>query len=198
MHLPRLNQPDKYAGLYIFDFGEQVAVGYTADEVAVLLESENHAGGKVYRIHRALPDGTMELVGVPAEQFQLEDGLLFWRHLVREARSDFEELKRLAGEVTPPCRMKVQLAKLEGADPAYVSIIIFPAEFTHDVSDWLHEIGFEGGDVVEGGPSQVSEYYQASPLVIDRHQLWSASSGASRSPQEVLASVHEPVQRKFA
>jgi len=198
MHLPRLNSPEKYTGLYIFDFGEQVAVGYTADEVAVLLESEAYAEGKVYRIHRALPDGTMELAGVAREKFNLEDGLLFWRQQVREARADFEELRRAAADIAPPCRMKLQLAKIDGAAPAYLSALIFPAEFTHDVADWLHAVDFDGGDVVEGGPSQVSDYYHAQPLIIDRHQLWSASSGTSRQPEEVLASVHEPIQRKFA
>ena len=61
MKMPELTSADKYAGLYVFDFGEQAAVGYTAEEIAVLLESEKYRTGKVYRIHRALPDGTMEL-----------------------------------------------------------------------------------------------------------------------------------------
>lgn len=198
MHLPRLETPEKYAGLYVFDFGEQVAVGYTADEVAVLLESEKYAEGKIYRIHRAQPDGTMELAGVPRERFNLEDGLLFWRQQVRDARSDFEALKHGAEGTAPPCRMKLQLAKLEGAHPGYLTALIFPAEFTHDVADWLLDITFEGGDVVEGGPSQVSAYYQDQPLIIDRYQLWPNASGLTRRPEEVLASVHEPIQRRFA
>jgi len=59
MRLPELESPEKYGGLYVFDFGEQVAVGYTADEIAVLLESQRYADGKAYRIHRAMPDGTI-------------------------------------------------------------------------------------------------------------------------------------------
>ena len=50
MELPKLVSPESYAGLYVFDFDGQVAVGYTADEIAVLLESERHADGKAYRL----------------------------------------------------------------------------------------------------------------------------------------------------
>ena len=30
MNLPELEKPDKYVGLYIFDFGEHAGVGFTA------------------------------------------------------------------------------------------------------------------------------------------------------------------------
>ena len=197
MRLPALTTAERYVGLYVFDFGDQVAVGYTADEIAVLLESEKYVEGKVYRIHRALPDGTMELQGVPRRKFQLEDGLLFYRAQAEAARAEYDELIELASDEPPPCRMKVQLARIEGAKHKHLAAIIFPAEFTHDVSDWLIRIGFEGGDFVEGGPSQVTDYYAAHPVVIDRRQLWPADSD-SRSAQEVLATTHLAVQRRPA
>lgn len=194
MRLPELKSPEKYGGLYVFDFGEQVAVGYTADEIAVLLESEKYAEGKVYRIHRALPDGTMELQGVSRERFQMEDGLLFHRGGEAEARADFDELLRLAADQRPPCRMKVHLARIGGAAAAASTVIIFPAEFTHSVSDWLTQIGYEGGDTVEGGPSQVTGYYASRVAVLDQRQLWPAAS-MSRPAEEVLATTHLAVQR---
>ena len=40
MTIPSLEQPERYSGLYVFDFGQWTAVGYTADEVERLLESE--------------------------------------------------------------------------------------------------------------------------------------------------------------
>lgn len=40
MKLPPLQDPEKYTGLYIFDFGDHISVGYTADEVAIFLFSE--------------------------------------------------------------------------------------------------------------------------------------------------------------
>ena len=74
MRLPRLDNPQRYAGLFVVDFGETCSVGYTAEEVALLMESEAHADAKVYRIHNAYPDGTMELKGVPRNRFALEAG----------------------------------------------------------------------------------------------------------------------------
>lgn len=197
MKLPGLEQPESYAGLYVFDFAGQVAVGYTADEIAVLLESERYVDGKVYRIHRALPDGTMELQGVSRETFQKEDGLLFHRATRDAARADFEELARMAAAEKPPCRMKLQLAALSGSPTSHLTVVIFPAEYTHDVAEWLNRIGFEGGNVVEGGPSQVTSYYDASPEVLERRQLWPEGS-LSRPAEEVLASTHLAVQRRFA
>ena len=197
MKLPELESPESYAGLYVFDFGDQVAVGYTADEIAVLLESERYADGKVYRIHRALPDGTFELQGISRPQFQMEDGLFFYRATSEAARADFDALMQSSRDVAPPCRMKVQFAEIAGARLGFVTAMIFPAEFTQDVANWLNAISFNGGDVVEGGPSQVSGYYEASPTIVERQQLWAADSG-SRSAEEVLNSTHLPVQRKFA
>ncbi len=67
MKLPKLQKPERYVGLYIFDFGEHTGVGFTAQEVAELLESEKYKNGKVYKIHKAYPDGKLELKGVRAE-----------------------------------------------------------------------------------------------------------------------------------
>ena len=197
MKLPELETPESYAGLYVFDFGDQVAVGYTADEIAVLCESEKYADGKVYRIRRALPDGTIEMEGVSRAVFQLEDGIMFHRLQADKARADFDELNKRADRNPPPCRMKAHLARLEVAKYPHMSVIIFPAEFTHDVADWLNRIGFEGGDSVAGGPSQVTGYYEAKPTVIDRRQ-WMPARSDSRPAKEVLATTHLAIQRKPA
>lgn len=194
MKLPQLENPVSYAGLYVFDFGDQTAVGYTAEEIAVLLESQRYADGKVYRIHRALPDGTMELAGVSRERFLVEDGLLFVRVDETSARADFDELAARATDAPPPCRMKLQLAKLAGSSAVHVTAAIFPAEYTHDVAAWMDQIGFSGGDRVEGGPSQVNDFYASSPTILDRRQLWS-SDGGSRPAEEVLSTTHLAVQR---
>ena len=197
MRLPELESPDRYMGLYVFDFGDQTAVGYTADEIAVLLESDKYRDGKVYRIHRAMPDGTMELQGVARETFLKEDGLFFYRRSRDAARSDFGELVRLAEETPPPCRMKVHLAEIARAGYDVCTAVIFPAECTHDVADWLNRIGFLGGDLVEGGPSQVTDYYAARAVTADRRQLWPARND-SRPAEEVLATTHLAAQRKMA
>ncbi|MHC4441297.1 MAG: hypothetical protein ACYTF1_21005 [Planctomycetota bacterium] len=195
--MPEIESPERYAGLYVFDFGDKVAVGYTADEVAVLLESQKYADGKVYRIHRALPDGTMELQGVSGEKFRCEDGLFFYRADEREAGEDLAKLSELVTGDPPPCRMKAYLAYIPGAKYPHLTAIVFPAEFTDAVAGWLNRIGFNGGDVVEGGISQVTDYYAAGAKVIEDKQWWPADS-ISRPADEVLATTHIPVQRRIA
>lgn len=195
MELPKLQTPEKYTGLYIFDFGEQVAVGYTAREIAVLLESDRYRHGKAYRIHRAAPDGTMELKGVARERFETEDGLFFYRSSEEAAREDFDDLAALANETPPPCRTKAVLARI-GTDPArHVSAIIFPAEYTDDVAHWLNEADYAGGDVVEGGISQVTQFADPDVQTLETRQFWPAAEDESRPAEEVLASTDQLIQR---
>lgn len=195
MELPRLDDPARYAGLYVFDFGDQCAVGYTAAEVATLLEHERYRGGKVYRIHRATPDGRMELAGVSIERFMAEDGVFFYRSVGALAGEDYDELVAVGEGQRPPCRAKVQLAALPGATLGHVTALLYPAEYTEAMGRWLMEAGFRGGDVVEGGISQVTDYYQAGAKVVRRAQLWGVQDGTSRSAEAVLATTHVAVQR---
>ena len=128
MKLPELEKPEKYVGLYIFDFGDHNGVGFTAEEVAELLESEKYRDGKVYKIHKAYPDGRLEIKGVLGETFQLEAGMFFYSGDMETARRDFKGLVNLAVKSTPPCRAKVHLAKY--ADDKLVVALIIPQNTT--------------------------------------------------------------------
>ena len=109
MNLPRVAHPEGYRGLYVVDFGATCSVGYTAEEVALLLESEAYADAKVYRICRARPDGTMELKGVPRERFMLETGLFFYSRDLASGRRDYDQLRALAGAEPMPCRARLYM-----------------------------------------------------------------------------------------
>ena len=194
MKLPLLQDPPAYQGLYIVDFGDHTAVGYTAEEVAILLESERHRDLHLFRIVRAHPDGRIEMKGVTAETFQLEDGMLFFCRDADRARRDFESLRQLADTTAPPCRAKLHLSELPGADLPHVVALIFPAEFADDVAQWLLDHDVSAGERVEGGLSAVTGYYE-DHRQRDTHQVWSRSETASRSREEVLAAVGDGVQR---
>ncbi len=97
-------------GLYAFDFGAWTSVGYTVEEIAMLLESEQYRTGKVYQIVRADPDGRMELRGVSTDRFALEAGMFFYRSESAAAWDDFHQLVQLAERTAPPARCFVQLA----------------------------------------------------------------------------------------
>ena len=111
MELPKLEKSEKYVGLYIFDFGDHTGVGFTAQEVAELLESEKYAGGKVYKIHRAYPDGKLELKGVPAETFELEAGMFFYSSDREDSRRDFKQLVDLARSCYETYRVSLEERK---------------------------------------------------------------------------------------
>jgi hypothetical protein len=193
MKLPELKKPEKYAGLYIFDFGDHVGVGFTAQEVAELLESEKYSYGKVYKIHRAFPDGKLELKGVTTETFQLEAGMFFYSTESETARRDFKELVNMAVKTAPPSRAKVHLAQYD--DDNFVTAIIYPAEYDDEFSLWLLEGGYKTSGPAEGGIEAVQKYYDQKPKNLERHQLFGESETISRTGEELLASVKMAVQR---
>jgi hypothetical protein len=193
MKLPKLEKPDKYVGLYVFDFGDHVGVGFTADEVAELLESERYKDGKVYKIHRAYPDGRLELKGVPAERLQLEAGMFFYSNDLATAKSDFKQLSSLAVRSSPPCRAKLHLAKYR--DDKFVAALIYPAEYDDEVSSWLLDGQYKTSGAAEGGAGAVQRYYDYGPEILDRHQLFGKSELVSRTGEDLFASLMLAVQR---
>lgn len=193
MELPKLQKPEKYVGLYIFDFGDHTGVGFTAQEVAELLESQNHKDAKVYKIHRAYPDGGLELKGIRAESFQLEAGMFFYSADSKTAQADFKRLINLAVKSTPPCRAKVHLAKY--GDDKFAVAIIYPAEYDDEVSSWLLDGRYKTSGAAEAGTEAVQRYYDQKPEILRRHQCFSQSSLTSRTGEELLACVKLAVQR---
>jgi len=193
MKLPKLQKPDKYVGLYVFDFGEHVGVGFTAEEVAELLESEKYRDGKVYKIHRAYPDGKLELKGVLAERFELESGMFFYSNNIATARRDFKQLVDLAVRFSPPCRAKLHLAKY--ANDKFVAALIYPAEYDDEISSWLLAGQYKTNGAAEGGLGAVQTYYDYKPDILESQQLFGQSKFESRSGQELLAALKVAVQR---
>jgi len=193
MKLPKLEKPEKYTGLYIFDFGDQAGVGFTAEEVAELLESERYRDGKVYKIHRAYPDGRLEIRGVPARTFQLESGMLFYSGEMEQARDDFGRLVAAAVTAQPPCRAKVHLARY--ADDRIAVALIYPAEYEDEINTWLLARNYRTAGAAEGGTGAIERYYRDAPEILERHQLFGASESISRTGDELLASLKQTVQR---
>ncbi|MBA7659888.1 hypothetical protein ES703_67882 [subsurface metagenome] len=193
MKLPELEKPEKYVGLYIFDFGDHVGVGFTAQEAAELLESEKYKDGKVYKIHKAYPDGKLELKGVRADTFQLEAGMFFYSSELETAGRDFKALVNLAVKSVPPCRAKVHLTKY--SDDKFVVALIYPAEYDDEVSSWLLDSEYKTGGAAEAGIEPVRRYYDYKPEILKRHQLFGKSELISRTGEELLACLKLAVQR---
>ncbi len=193
MKLPNLQKPDKYVGLYVFDFGDHAGVGFTAEEVAELFESEKYKNGKAYKIHNAYPDGRLELKGVRPETFQLEAGMFFYSDNIETAQRDFRELVNLAVRVAPPCRAKLHLVKYS-ADK-FAAALIYPAEYDDEISSWLLDEEYKTSGAAEGGVGAVQRYYDAECRILERHQLFGKSEFYSRTGEELLSCLKLAVQR---
>ena len=193
MDLPKLQKPDKYVGLYVVDFGDHSGVGFTAAEVAELLDSEKFKDCKVYKIHNAYPDGWLELKGVPARTFQLESGTFFYNESLETARQDFKQLTGIAESASPPSRAKLQLAK--HSDDKFSTALIYPAEYEDEMSKWLSDNNYKTDGPAEGGVSAVTRFYQSQPQILERQQLSAVQEIESRTGQELLAAVKLAVQR---
>lgn len=193
MKLPELKNSDRYVGLYVLDFGDHCGVGFTAQEVAELFESEKYQSCKAYKIHRAYPDGKLELKGVRAEIFQLEAGMFFYSSDLDHASRDFKGLVNLAVKTAPPCRAKMHLAKYN--DNKFVTALIYPAEYDDEISNWLSDGEYKTTDAAEGGIEAVQRYYDYKPEVLDRSQLFGKSESINRTGKELLAGIKLAVQR---
>jgi len=193
MKLPELENSKKYVGLYVVDFGEHTGVGFTAQEVSELLESEKYRNCKVYKIYRAYPDGRLELKGVPSQTFQLEAGMFFYSQNVKTAGDDYKRLVKLGVENQPPCRAKVHLAKT--GEEQYVAALIYPAEYDDEISRWLLDGKYKTAGAAEGGIEAVQRYYDTKPDILERHQLFGETSIESRSGQDLLTHLKKAVQR---
>ena len=174
------------------DFGDHCGVGFTAEEVAELLESEQFADVQVYKVHRANPDGTMELKGVSKETFQLEAGMFFYAADEATAQADFQRLTAWADEQLPPARCKVHLAN---TGETYVTALIYPAEFDDAFSRWLLDGNYRTAGQVEGGTGAVQRYYEANWDVLERKKLWPASSIEHLQGEALMEATNRAIVR---
>ncbi len=193
MKLPEVKNGEKYVGLYVVDFGDHSGVGFTADEVAELLDSEKFKHVKVFKIHKAYPDGRMELRGVRPEIFQLEKGMFFYSQDIETAGDDYKRLVDLAIREAPPGRAKVHAAKYD--DEKFVTARIYPAEYDDEFSRWLTDGEYKTAGAAQGGIEAVRRYYDEAPQVLQRHQLFGRSSFENRTGEQLLAATRIAVQR---
>ncbi len=193
MNILKTEHPERYTGLYVIDFGDHCGLGYTAEETAILLESQEYADAKVYKVHRARPDGSMDLAGVAREKFLSESGMFFHCFDEMGGRDGFQTMQNWAGKQAPPCRAKLHLAK--DRNGTILLGLIYPAEVEHEMGQWLAASGFCGSGPVDAGVSQVERYYAEGFEILDKCQFWPAESLRSRDREEVFATVGVALQR---
>jgi hypothetical protein len=194
--LPRLTNPQRYTGLYVVDFGDTLSVGYVAGEVAALFDSNQFPRMRAFRIHRALPDGTVSLAQISRDRFRpgAEEALFFLRDDEPSARDDFDTLVGLA-EGKFPCPARLELAETPGREYPFLTVLIYPAEYTDDVSSFLLSVSYEGGETVEFGTHHLAAFRQANPRIIEKVEITPAPTEAARRLEDLLATRHFATQR---
>lgn len=195
MKLPPLDRPQDYVGLFVYDFGDHISVGYTAEEINTLQSSPRHRGGAVYRVHRADEAGRLELQGMQAERLDRQEGLIFTFGDEPRARRDYATLHRGAQADPLPCPTKLLLARLEATGPAFAVALTYPAYASGPVSTWLSRLGFEGGDSATGGAAALARFRTAGTATLDSCDLPTQERFVTRPAAEVLATVDRSVQR---
>ena len=201
MKLPKLDPSKDYAGLYVVDFstaaegGDAVGVGYTAEEVATLLESERYREANVYKVHRVHADGTVDLKGMSRTRFESESAFVFCSRDAERARDDFNALVALAVAHPLPCRARLLWGGL-GYQPAfpYVAALVYPAEYEDEVSQWLIEHDVQAGETVDAGISHATRVLE-NLQVRGTAQLAHRAARESRTFDQLRKAVGETFQR---
>lgn len=193
MKLPELKNAQNYVGLYVVDFGGSCGTGFTAQEVAELLDSEKYKDSKVYKIYKAYTDGRIELKGITPQTFQLETGMFFYAADQQTAQDDYSNLINMAVQSSPPCRAKVHLAKY--TEEKFVIAIIYPSEYDEEISSWLLTADYKTKGSAEGGVEATQRYYDRAPEILKRHQLFAKPNIVSRTGQQLLTNLKAAVQR---
>jgi len=194
MHLPAIPHPERYAGLYIYDFKTHVSVGFTAAEVRYLRESQHYRDGTAYEIYRVTENGGLELRGALDQRLVAKEALCFLRRDAAEARKDYDKLRRAADDAPLPCAVTAMLARVYAFDPPDTTALVYDASASHVVSGWLREACFAGGDRVVGG-IDVHAQLIGDAVQITSCRLASLISYEDRSWEEVRRTVDRPLQR---
>ena len=195
MKLPYMADPERYVGLYVYDFGTHVSVGYTAREIRYLRQSRGYRHGTAYQVYRVNEQGGFELQGTRDERLTARETMGFLRASADAARGDYEFLRRLAERAPPPCNVELSLGKTLDFDPPFVTALGYPAAATATVANWLEHGGFSGGDHVVAGIEVHARLAGADLVRIDSCRLPTVVDRPDRSVDEVLAAVHQPLQR---
>ncbi len=195
MKIPPIPHPERYAGLYVYDFGTHVSVGYTAAEIRVLRESDAHRRGTAYEIYRATDSGGLELQGVPDERLTGREAMCFLRADGVAAQQDYDATRAAAKRNPLPCAVDLQLAKLYSFEPPYVTALSYAASATTPMAGWLTQYTGNMGDRVVGGTDVCATLAGSGGVRIASCQLPTLLDYHDRPAEDVLRTVHKPLQR---
>ena len=195
LQLPPIPDPHRYVGLFIYDFGTHVSVGYTGGEVQILRESKEHRDGSAYQVYRVGDHGAMELLGVSDERLSAREATCFLRRSEAAARRDFDALRGAAEKDPVPCPVELRLIRCDAFQPRHTTVLCYAAPASALVARWLEAREFEGGDEVIAGTDAYEQLLGESQPVVPSCALPASMNHQDRPAAEVLGAVDRPLQR---
>ena len=195
MNIPRTANPQRYVGLYLYDFGTHTSLGYTAAEIRVLRESKEHGDGTAYEVYRVSENGGFELRGANDQRLTAREAICFLRHDGGAARRDYEELRLAARRLPMPCAAELQILTVQSFDPPEAVALLYPAAATTAIAGWLDRGAYTGGDRVIGGMDVHTVLMGGDALLIDSCRPPTLIDYVDRPAEEVLAAASQPLQR---
>ncbi|MBX3395335.1 MAG: hypothetical protein KF841_08200 [Phycisphaerae bacterium] len=167
-----MNQESKHSGSmpqpgrFVVRFRGATQQYLAAHEVLELLDQDAQAVQEIFRVHRAYPDGRLDLVGVAPVTFSDVDGILLLCETTLQARADYDALIAAAGRSPPPCRVEVRFAHTPHFDAPHVVALAFSAACGEGVAQWLAAVDFDSRSRVEASPSHRRRFESAVSQVI--------------------------------
>lgn len=192
--LPAISDPSRYLGLFVFDFGDHVAVGYTAGEIDTLRAMPEYRSGTPYQVYRIHENGGFELRGMGGSPLSVREAMCFLRAEGAAARRDYDAIVRAAEKDAIPVEAELRLLRSYSFDPPDLTALVYPAHASHLISAWLTKTTLSPGDRVEAGSNLVPQLDSGAGLTVKSSQLLSAAT-SDRSRQELLDCIHNPLQR---
>ncbi len=195
MKLPRVHQPDRYLGLYVFDFGTHANVGYTAGEIAILLAHEEYADGKAYEISRVDEDGSLYLRGTTNFASRADEAIAFLRGDAEQAQLDYQAIVKHADGEPLPCRAALIVTRVYEYQLSHVTAISYGADDATLVAQWLVRVGFDGGDEVVCGAEVRNQVMSEQHIRIASRTLPVIPGYEKRSLPELIEVIDQRLQR---
>lgn len=193
--LPSIPNPKRYEGLFAYDFGTHVSVGFTAGEILILRRSTEHCGGTALQIYRVNDRGGMELRGIQDSMLLARDCLCFLRSSDVKAREDYDRLVRAAGERPLSLTVEARLIRSYVFVPPNLTALLFPAWASDRLGAWLNQLNWSPGDWVITGAEALALLDPSRGLAIDTCSLAAGDIVQDRNAEQVLASVSLALQR---
>lgn len=195
MNLPKLASPRDYVGLFVYDFGEHVSVGYTAEEILMLRRHPSYGGGRAYLIHAVDEAGRLALRGAGEMDLFAEEAMVFGHDTPASAAASYERLTASAKDRPVSCPVRIESAPWAGGEHPHVVALIYKRHVSAAVSAWLLATGFSGGETVSCGAGALADHRRSAGESVASGYLTCRMGCTSRDESEVLSGVHRAIQR---